>query len=95
LEKKKVVDELRGLCLTSHKRFTYLKRLADVVNYIQDHLKWWVIAVEEMLEAEHNIVSMLGSVEEIQCRMPRVVVCLVSIESLQHGKLGTVALHTS
>jgi hypothetical protein len=93
--KKKVVDELRGVCLTSHKRFTYLEHLADVVDYIRDRLERWVVAVEEMLEAEHNIISVLGSVEEIRRQMPCIIVRLVSIESLQHGKLGTVALHAS
>ena len=55
----------------------------------------WIVAVEETLEAEHNIVSVLGGVEEIWCRMPWVVTCLTSIESLQDGKLGTVAFHVS
>jgi hypothetical protein len=57
-------------------------------------LEWWIVTVEETLEAEHNVVSAVGGVE-IQRRMPRVVARLVSIESLQHGKLGTVALHAS
>jgi hypothetical protein len=58
-------------------------------------LERWIVAVEETLEAEHNAVSALGGVEGIRRRIPRVVACLVSVESLQDGKLGTVALHAS
>jgi len=75
--------------------FTYLERLADVVDYVRDRLERWVVAVEEPLEAEHDVVSALRGVEEIRRRIPRVVARLVSVESLQDGKLGTVALHAS
>ena len=78
-----------------HKQFTYLEHLADVVNYIQDCLERWIVAVKEMLEAEHNIISMLGGVEEIWRQMPWVVACLTFIKSLQDGKLRTVAFHMS
>ena len=81
--------------MASHKRFTYLERLVDVVDYIRDCLERWIVAVEETLEAEHNVVSMLGGVEEIRRQMPWVVAHLTSIESLQDGKLGTVAFHMS
>ncbi len=58
-------------------------------------MEWWVVAVEETLEAEHDVVSALRCVEEIRRRIPRVVARLVPVESLQDGKLGTVALHAS
>ena len=79
--------------LAPHDRFTYLERLADVVDYVRDRLERWVVAVEETLEAKHDVVSALGGVEEIRRRIPRVVARFVSVEGLQDGKLGTVALH--
>jgi len=83
------------VCLAPNDRVTYLERLADVVDYVRDRLERWVVAVEETLEAEHDVVSALGRVEETRRRIPRVVARFVSVERLQDGKLGTVALHAS
>jgi hypothetical protein len=74
---------------------TYLECLADIVDHIRDRLERWVVAVEERLEAEHDVVPALGGLEESPRRIPRVVARLVPVEGLQDGKLGTVALHTS
>jgi hypothetical protein len=75
--------------------FTYLERLADVIDHVRDRLERWVVAIEETFEAENDVVPALRGVEEIRRRIPRVVARLVSVESLQDGKLGTVALHAS
>jgi len=74
--------------------FTHLERLADVVNYVRDCSKRRVVAVEQTLEAEHDVVvPTLGGVEQVRRRVPRIVARLVSVEGLEDGILGAVALH--
>ena len=51
------------------------------------------VTVEEALDAEDGIVAAVGSVEQVQRRVPLVAADLVSVKSSEDGELGALQFH--